>query len=252
MGGLLDGVLSAGAWLESRRVVTPCRQARPCRAAGTPPPPTHLSPPPPPLSPLHLLLSPPHLPTPATPPLHPHPNPPLRPLRSVYEHWIPKDRILCTNLWSAELSKLTANAFLAQRISSVNSISALCEATGAPRAPRREPAGRGRAAFTANPLRAPRAPGADVQQVSRSIGTDSRIGPKFLSASVGFGGSCFQKDILNLVYICETVGLQPVADYWHQARVAGGRRTAHPSPPGEPARRRPPRRATHAAPRSSS
>lgn len=106
-------------------------------------------------------------------------------LSSVYEHWVPKDRILCTNLWSAELSKLTANAMLAQRISSVNSISALCEATGA-----------------------------DIQQVARSIGTDSRIGPKFLNASVGFGGSCFQKDILNLVYICETVGLYEVARYW--------------------------------------
>ncbi|PSC76863.1 UDP-glucose dehydrogenase [Micractinium conductrix] len=108
-------------------------------------------------------------------------------LASVYEHWVPKDRILCTNLWSAELSKLTANAMLAQRISSVNSISALCEATGA-----------------------------DVQQVSRAIGTDSRIGSKFLNASVGFGGSCFQKDILNLVYICETVGLAEVANYWQQ------------------------------------
>ena len=107
-------------------------------------------------------------------------------LASVYEHWIPKDRILCTNLWSAELSKLTANAMLAQRISSMNSISALCEATGA-----------------------------DVQQVARAIGTDSRIGPKFLNASVGFGGSCFQKDILNLVYICESVGLEQVARYWH-------------------------------------
>ncbi|BDA43347.1 UDP-glucose 6-dehydrogenase 1 [Coccomyxa sp. Obi] len=107
-------------------------------------------------------------------------------LKSVYEHWIPSERILCANLWSAELSKLTANAFLAQRISSINSISALCEATGA-----------------------------DVQQVAHSIGTDSRIGPKFLNASVGFGGSCFQKDILNLVYICETVGLKTVADYWH-------------------------------------
>lgn len=106
-------------------------------------------------------------------------------LASVYARWIPKDRILKTNLWSAELSKLTANAMLAQRISSVNSISALCEATGA-----------------------------DVQQVARSIGTDSRIGPKFLNASVGFGGSCFQKDILNLVYICESVGLGTVAKYW--------------------------------------
>ncbi|KAK9841038.1 hypothetical protein WJX81_007189 [Elliptochloris bilobata] len=106
-------------------------------------------------------------------------------LKSVYQHWVPDERILCTNLWSAELSKLTANAMLAQRISSVNTISALCEATGA-----------------------------DVQQVAHSIGTDSRIGPKFLNASVGFGGSCFQKDILNLVYICEGVGLKQVADYW--------------------------------------
>eukprot|EP00889_Picochlorum_renovo_P008960 jgi/Picre1/35990/NNA_003447.t1 len=107
-------------------------------------------------------------------------------LASVYAHWIPEERIIKTNLWSAELSKLTANAMLAQRISSVNSISALCEATGA-----------------------------DIQQVSKSIGTDSRIGGKFLNASVGFGGSCFQKDILNLVYICESVGLPNVAKYWH-------------------------------------
>ncbi|KAK2429303.1 UDP-glucose 6-dehydrogenase [Trifolium repens] len=108
-------------------------------------------------------------------------------LRDVYAHWVPLDRILCTNLWSAELSKLAANAFLAQRISSVNAMSALCEATGA-----------------------------DVSQVSHSIGTDSRIGPKFLNASVGFGGSCFQKDILNLVYICECNGLPEVANYWKQ------------------------------------
>ncbi|KAL4513271.1 hypothetical protein Ndes2526B_g02031 [Nannochloris sp. 'desiccata'] len=106
-------------------------------------------------------------------------------LSSVYEHWVPKERILCTNLWSAELSKLTANAMLAQRISSMNSISALCEATGA-----------------------------DVQQVAKAIGTDTRVGAKFLNASVGFGGSCFQKDILNLVYICESVGLATVAQYW--------------------------------------
>lgn len=106
-------------------------------------------------------------------------------LASVYSHWIPEERILKTNLWSAELSKLTANAMLAQRISSINSISALCEATGA-----------------------------DIQQVSNAIGTDSRIGPKFLNASVGFGGSCFQKDILNLVYVCESVGLSNVAEYW--------------------------------------
>lgn len=108
-------------------------------------------------------------------------------LSSVYEHWIPKDRILITNLWSSELSKLTANAFLAQRISSINAISAICESTGG-----------------------------DVQEVARAIGTDSRIGPKFLNASVGFGGSCFQKDILNLVYIAETLGLPEVAHYWKQ------------------------------------
>ncbi|KAK9116540.1 hypothetical protein Sjap_015487 [Stephania japonica] len=108
-------------------------------------------------------------------------------LASVYGQWVPKDRILATNLWSAELSKLAANAFLAQRISSVNAMSALCEATGA-----------------------------DVSQVAHSVGTDSRIGPKFLNASVGFGGSCFQKDILNLVYICECNGLPEVANYWKQ------------------------------------
>lgn len=108
-------------------------------------------------------------------------------LKSVYEHWIPSERILTANLWSAELAKLTANAFLAQRISSINAISALCETTGA-----------------------------DVQQVAHAIGTDSRIGPKFLNASVGFGGSCFQKDILNLCYVCESVGLKEVAEYWNQ------------------------------------
>ncbi|OYV07194.1 MAG: UDP-glucose 6-dehydrogenase [Verrucomicrobiales bacterium VVV1] len=106
-------------------------------------------------------------------------------LVSVYANWVPRDRIITTNLWSSELSKLVANAFLAQRISSINSISALCEATGA-----------------------------DVDEVSRAIGTDSRIGPKFLKASVGFGGSCFQKDILNLVYLCESFGLPEVAAYW--------------------------------------
>ncbi|KAG2432424.1 hypothetical protein HYH02_012995 [Chlamydomonas schloesseri] len=111
----------------------------------------------------------------------------IRTLAEVYAHWIPRERILTANLWSAELAKLTANAFLAQRISSINAISALCEATGA-----------------------------DVSQVAHAIGTDSRIGPKFLNASVGFGGSCFQKDILNLCYVCETVGLKEVADYWYQ------------------------------------
>lgn len=106
-------------------------------------------------------------------------------LASVYGRWVPKDRIITTNLWSSELSKLVANAFLAQRISSINSISALCEATGA-----------------------------DVDEVAHAIGRDSRIGPKFLKASVGFGGSCFQKDILNLVYLCERFGLPEVASYW--------------------------------------
>ncbi len=106
-------------------------------------------------------------------------------LASVYARWVPRERILTTNLWSAELSKLVANAFLAQRISSINTISALCEATGA-----------------------------DVDEVSFAIGRDSRIGPKFLKSSVGFGGSCFQKDILNLVYLCEKFGLKEVAAYW--------------------------------------
>lgn len=106
-------------------------------------------------------------------------------LLDLYANWVPKERIITTNLWSSELSKLTANAFLAQRISSINSISALCEATGA-----------------------------DVDEVAHAIGTDNRIGPKFLKASVGFGGSCFQKDILNLVYLCEHFGLPEVANYW--------------------------------------
>ena len=108
-------------------------------------------------------------------------------LVSIYARWIPKERILTTNLWSSELSKLVANAFLAQRISSINSISALCEATGA-----------------------------DVDEVAKAIGMDSRIGPKFLKASVGFGGSCFQKDILNLVYLCDSFNLPHVAEYWRQ------------------------------------
>jgi len=111
-------------------------------------------------------------------------------LVSVYNRWIPREKILTTNIWSSELSKLTANAFLAQRVSSINAISALCEATGA-----------------------------DVDEVARAIGTDSRIGPKFLKASVGFGGSCFQKDILNLVYLCEHFGLAEVAKYWEQVVV---------------------------------
>ncbi|MGB3151926.1 MAG: nucleotide sugar dehydrogenase [Maribacter sp.] len=111
-------------------------------------------------------------------------------LSSVYEHWLPKERILQTNVWSSELSKLVANAFLAQRVSSINAISVLCEVTDA-----------------------------NVAEVSRAIGTDSRIGPKFLNASVGFGGSCFQKDILNLVYISRSFGLQEVADYWEQVII---------------------------------
>ncbi len=108
-------------------------------------------------------------------------------LVNIYANWVPRARLLTTNLWSSELSKLTANAFLAQRVSSINAISALCEATGA-----------------------------DVDEVAAAIGTDSRIGPKFLKASVGFGGSCFQKDILNLVYLCEYFGLPEVAAYWEQ------------------------------------
>lgn len=111
-------------------------------------------------------------------------------LSAIYEHWLPKERILQTNVWSSELSKLVANAFLAQRVSSINAISALCEKTDA-----------------------------NVAEVSRAIGTDSRIGPKFLNASVGFGGSCFQKDILNLVYIAQSYGLQEVADYWEQVII---------------------------------
>ena len=111
-------------------------------------------------------------------------------LVQVYASWIPRERILTTNLWSSELSKLTANAFLAQRVSSINALSELCEHTGA-----------------------------DVSEVARAIGTDSRIGPKFLKASVGFGGSCFQKDILNLVYIARTYGLQTVANYWEQVII---------------------------------
>jgi len=106
-------------------------------------------------------------------------------LAAIYGHWVPAERILRTNVWSSELSKLTANAFLAQRISSINSIAALCEATEA-----------------------------DVREVARAIGADSRIGSKFLKAGPGFGGSCFQKDILNLVYLCRHYGLAEVADYW--------------------------------------
>ncbi|MEX2606865.1 MAG: UDP-glucose 6-dehydrogenase [Kiritimatiellia bacterium] len=111
----------------------------------------------------------------------------IQTLVDVYANWVKPDRILTTNLWSSELSKLAANAFLAQRISSINAMSALCEATQA-----------------------------DVDEVAHAIGKDSRIGPKFLKSSVGFGGSCFQKDILNLVYLCEFYGLHEVAEYWEQ------------------------------------
>jgi len=103
----------------------------------------------------------------------------------IYANWVPRERIITTNLWSSELSKLTANAFLAQRISSINSLSALCEKTGA-----------------------------NIDEIAYAIGLDSRIGPKFLKASIGFGGSCFKKDILNLVYLCEHYGLPEVAAYW--------------------------------------
>ena len=111
-------------------------------------------------------------------------------LVNVYAGWVPRERILTTNLWSSELSKLVANAFLAQRVSSINAISELCEVTGA-----------------------------NVDEVARAIGRDSRIGSKFLKASVGFGGSCFQKDILNLVYIARTYNLNAVADYWEQVII---------------------------------
>ena len=111
----------------------------------------------------------------------------IQALVDVYANWVSIDKILTTNVWSSELSKLTANAFLAQRISSINAMSELCEKTGA-----------------------------DVNEVAKAIGMDSRIGSKFLKASVGFGGSCFQKDILNLVYIAKSYGLNEVADYWEQ------------------------------------
>lgn len=108
-------------------------------------------------------------------------------LVDIYANWIPKEKILTTNVWSSELSKLTSNAFLAQRISSINAISALCEATGA-----------------------------DIEEVATAVGKDNRIGVKFLKASVGFGGSCFQKDVLNLVYLCKYYNLDEVAAYWEQ------------------------------------
>ncbi|GAA4146848.1 nucleotide sugar dehydrogenase [Sphingobacterium kyonggiense] len=111
----------------------------------------------------------------------------IQALKKIYEAWVPSERVISTNLWSSELSKLVANAFLAQRVSSINSISELCEATGA-----------------------------NVDEVAHAIGQDSRIGSKFLKASVGFGGSCFQKDLLNLVYIARSYNLHAVADYWEQ------------------------------------
>ena len=111
-------------------------------------------------------------------------------LVNIYLAWVPRENILTTNLWSSELSKLTANAFLAQRISSINSLSELCEHTGA-----------------------------NIEEVSKAIGMDSRIGSSFLKTSVGFGGSCFQKDILNLVYIARSLGLNIIADYWEQILI---------------------------------
>ena len=111
-------------------------------------------------------------------------------LSNIYKNWIPKEKILNTNIWSSELSKLTANAFLAQRVSSINAISALCETTGA-----------------------------EISEVVKAIGSDKRIGSKFLSPSPGFGGSCFKKDILNLVYLCRYYGLNDVANYWEQVML---------------------------------
>lgn len=111
----------------------------------------------------------------------------MQTLVDIYARWVPRDRIITTNVWSSELSKLASNALLAQRVSSINSLSALCEATGA-----------------------------DVGEVASAVGKDSRIGSRFLNASVGFGGSCFKKDILNLVYLCESYGLHELAEYWNQ------------------------------------
>ena len=103
-----------------------------------------------------------------------------------YGHWVSREKIICSNIWSAELSKLAANAFLAQRVSSTNAISALCEKTEA-----------------------------DIAEVSQAVGLDQRIGSRFLNASLGFGGSCFKKDLLNLVYLCRSYGLEEVAEYWN-------------------------------------
>ena len=114
----------------------------------------------------------------------------IKKLVDIYSNWIPSKKIITTNVWSSELSKLVSNAFLAQRISSINSISALCEKTDA-----------------------------DIGEVAKAVGMDSRIGNKFLNASVGFGGSCFQKDILNLVYLAKFYGLEEVSNYWHQVII---------------------------------
>jgi len=111
-------------------------------------------------------------------------------LNNIYQNWIPENKIIKTNIWSSELSKLISNAFLAQRVSSINSVASLCEVTGA-----------------------------DVKQVSKAIGSDTRIGKKFLQSGPGFGGSCFQKDILNLVYLCEYYGLHKEASYWENVIV---------------------------------
>ena len=107
-------------------------------------------------------------------------------LVAIYERWVPREKIITTNTWSSELTKLVANAFLAQRISSINAVSAICEATGA-----------------------------DVREVAHAVGCDNRSGSRFLQASVGFGGSCFQKYVLSLVYLCETLNLHKVANYFH-------------------------------------
>ena len=117
-------------------------------------------------------------------------------LTCIYSRWVPREKILRTNLWSSELSKLVANAFLAQRVSSINAVSLICEKTGA-----------------------------DVEEVATAVGTDSRIGTSFLKASVGFGGSCFKKDILNLVYLCEQFGLTQVGEYWNQILTMNDLRT---------------------------
>ena len=111
----------------------------------------------------------------------------VKALVDIYSYWIPKEKIITTNIWSSELAKLASNAMLAQRISSINSLSSLCEKTGA-----------------------------NIEELSHAIGMDHRIGPHFLNASVGFGGSCFQKDILNLVYLCKFYGLDEVSEYWNQ------------------------------------